>query len=720
MAVSLGGANRNPGHVLGLRWDHSKRIRPTALIIALLIAVALTLPTPSLANATPSPLVPVIVREVPGSGATAEDLVEQFGGTVGDRLQIIGGFAAEIPLDMISALTADPAVYSVTPDTKVRLLDFGTEFAAESTDTFTRGSYVDAAYDDDDAADLELVQLDAAYDDDDDLELAQPDAAYDDDDADLELVQPDTANDNDDLELMQPDTELTTSTLFGGSIALSPSLLPSSNLSLRAASLAAPPGWMALVNDATGAMDYWAKGFTGTGVDVALIDSGVSPVAGINLAGKVVNGLDISFESQADNLRYLDTYGHGTHMAGIIAGRDSLTDPLQAQKDGEFVGVAPGARILNVKVADTNGAVDVSQVIAAVDWVVHHRNDNGLNIRVLNLSFGTNGTQHYTLDPLVYAVQQAWNSGIVVVVAAGNDGNAAALRNPAFNPFVIAVGASDTGGTERSSDDFVTDFSNCGSKGRHVDLVAPGRSIESLRVPDSSADIRYPSAVVDTRFFKGSGTSQSAAVVSGAAALIINQRPDITPDQVKALLMESARPLKNSSSTCQGAGTLSLGKALKTETPRAPQRFKAPSGTGLLDLARGSAKLIDGTVVLDGEQDIFGVEFDSASWSTAAAQSASWSGGTWNGSSWSGASWSGASWSGASWSSASWSSASWSGASWSSASWSSASWSGASWSSASWSGKSWSSASWSSNVWSSKSWGNASTTTGKSWGVVYN
>ncbi len=97
-----------------------------------------------------------------------------------------------------------------------------------------------------------------------------------------------------------------------------------------------------------------------------------------------------------------------------------------------------------------NGAVDVSQVIAAIDWVVQHRNDHGLNIRVLNLSFGTDGTQQYTLDPLAYAVQMAWDSGIVVVVAAGNDGNAAALRNPAFNPYVIAVGASDTGGTERA------------------------------------------------------------------------------------------------------------------------------------------------------------------------------------------------------------------------------------------------------------------------------
>jgi serine protease AprX len=378
--------------------------------------------------------------------------------------------------------------------------------------------------------------------------------------------------------------------------------------------------------------------------------------------------------------------------------------------------VAPGARVVNVKVADANGAVDVSQVIAAIDWIVQHRHDNGLNIRVLNLSFGTDGSQQYNLDPLAYAVQMAWDHGIVVVVAAGNDGNKTALRNPALNPYVIAVGASHTNGTERGTDDFVTDFSNCGPRGRSVDLVAPGRSIESLRVPGSSADINYPSALVGTRFFRGSGTSQSAAVVSGAAALIIDQRPGITPDQVKALLMGSAQPLKYSPSVCQGAGEVDLGKALNKSTPQALQSFARPAGTGLLELARGSAHLIDGKVVLEGEQDIFGVKFDSAAWSKAAANSASWSGGDWNGSSWSGASWSSASWSGASWSSASWSSASWSGASWSSASWSSASWSGASWSSASWSGMSWSSASWSANVWASKSWGNRFTPMSKSWG----
>jgi len=125
-----------------------------------------------------------------------------------------------------------------------------------------------------------------------------------------------------------------------------------------------------VAQEVTGAAEYWNDGFTGKGIDVALIDSGVAPVNGLRTADKIVNGADLSFDSQAPNLRYLDAYGHGTHLAGIIAGRDDAT-PAKVQKGEEsFVGIAPDARIVNVKVADAQGATDVSQVIAAIDWVV--------------------------------------------------------------------------------------------------------------------------------------------------------------------------------------------------------------------------------------------------------------------------------------------------------------------------------------------------------------
>ena len=164
-----------------------------------------------------------------------------------------------------------------------------------------------------------------------------------------------------------------------------------------------------------GATRFWSRGETGQGVDVAVIDSGVAPVEGLDTAEKLVYGPDLSFESQHDNLRNLDTFGHGTHMAGIIAGRDTLPPRTNRRpQPGGFVGIAPGARIVSVKVADRGGAADVSQVIAAIDWVVQHRRSGGLNIRVLNLSFGTDGVQDYRVDPLAYAAEVAWRKGIEI------------------------------------------------------------------------------------------------------------------------------------------------------------------------------------------------------------------------------------------------------------------------------------------------------------------
>ena len=465
-----------------------------------------------------------------------------------------------------------------------------------------------------------------------------------------------------------------------------------------------PPGQYSgslewITNQITGANDFWKAGYTGAGIDVALIDSGVVPVDGLTWPGKVINGPDLSFESQADNLRYLDTYGHGTHLAGIIAGRDNA--------DSQFSGMAPGARIVSLKVADSQGAVDVSQVIAAIDWVILHKNDNGMNIRVINLAYGTDSVQPYQVDPLSYAVEKAWNAGIVVVVAAGNDGNAALLRNPAVDPFVIAVGAAENNSSQISG---VASFSNCGTSERFVDLVAPGRSILSLRNPGSFADQHHPEAAVDGTYFLGSGTSQAAAVVSGGVALLLEQRPELNPDQVKALLTDHAGYVPGADFKCQGAGALDLGAVVKARTPKASstgQTYETSNGTGSLEAARGSNHVYDEGVPLEGEMDIM-----SSPWTgycTVLGKNTTcldtlWDGGEFNSASWSGASWSGASWSGASWSSASWSGASWSGASWSSKSWSSASWSGASWSSASWSSASWSGASWSGNTWSGLSW----------------
>jgi serine protease AprX len=454
----------------------------------------------------------------------------------------------------------------------------------------------------------------------------------------------------------------------------------------------------------SGAAAWWTAGYTGRGVDVALIDTGVSPVAGLAGPSKVVYGPDLSLESQAANLRNLDSNGHGTFMAGLIAGKDdALTAPYALAPASAYRGVAPDARIVSVKVATADGGTDVSQVIAAIDWVVQHKDDGDLNIRVLNLSFGTDSTQPYDVDPLAFAVEQAWNAGIFVVIATGNEGYVAhtgSLTSPATDPLTFAVGASDSMGTSTILDDTVASFSSTGSPARSVDIVAPGAHLQGLRVPNSFIDATYPGGRIDDRYFRGSGTSEAAAFMSGAAALAIQRYPTIDPVTLKSLLRSGGRALSGFSARSEGHGEIDLAKMLTT-TPWTKKGSlpRSSNGTGSLELARGSEHLTRDGVVLTGEQDIFGKPFDAGAMAALEADGSSWSGGTWNGSSWSGSSWSSSSWSGSSWSGSSWSGSSWSGSSWSGSSWSGSSWSGSTWSGSSWSGSSWSGSSWSSAGW---------------------
>jgi subtilisin family serine protease len=583
-------------------WNDSKKIPLLPAFLALTLSLFL------LASASHAEMVTqqvsdqltsVIVRALPGHQDQAAAEIEGLGGTVTRRMDIIHGFAAEVPRTSLPSLINDPSI-TVTPNKQIHLL--------HAVDGF-------------DGAEV--------------------------------------------------------------------------------------PGSMHNAALATKARVMWHEGATGRGVDIALIDSGVVPVTGLNAPGKVINGPDLTWESTENNLRHLDTYGHGTHMAGIIAGRDpgvNTSAPWSISHDS-FVGIAPDARIVNIKVADAMGRTDVSQVLAAIDWVVQHRTDNGMNIRVLNLSFGTDGVQNYVLDPLTYAAEVAWRKGIVVVVAAGNSGfGNSKLNNPAYDPYVIAVGASDTRNTPFSSwDDTVPPWSSRGDGTRNPDLVAPGKSIVSLRDPGSYLDTNRPEGRVNSRFTRGSGTSQAAAIVSGAAALLLDDRPYLTPDQVKRLMRTTARDLPSEfDEMSEGRGTLDIRAASNASVGSAVQTWPVATGLGSLNAARGSAALdpAKGPV----EVDLFGNEWNSNSWSSNSWSSNSWSGGSWSSNSWSGAGWLGGSWNSNSWSSNSWSSNSWSSNSWSSNSWSSNSWSSNSWSSNSWSSNSWSSNSWSSNSWSSNSW----------------
>jgi serine protease AprX len=340
--------------------------------------------------------------------------------------------------------------------------------------------------------------------------------------------------------------------------------------------------------------------------------------------------------------------------------------------------------------------------------VVQHRQDNGLNIRVLNLSYGTNSTQPYTVDPLAYAAEQAWKQGIVVVAAAGNSGyqkgkGAPGLASPAYDPFLLAIGATsrNANGTNDARESlavFSASGPGCGGC-RNPDAVAPGAHIQGLRVPGSFVDLSSPPGLLDARFQRGSGTSEAAAIVSGAAALILQKYPTLSPDELKKFLLSETARVRGADDKGQGKGRIDLAQLLDRKPSDASQRFDASTGTGSLEISRGDDHLTRDGVVLRGEFDIFGHPFDAGAIAVLEANAVSWDGGIWNGNAWSGNSWSGNSWSGNSWSGNSWSGNSWSGNSWSGNSWSGSSWSGNSWSGNSWSGNSWSGNGWSGDGW---------------------
>lgn len=424
---------------------------------------------------------------------------------------------------------------------------------------------------------------------------------------------------------------------------------------------------------------YRGMQFLGAGVTVALIDTGVSPLA--DLGDRVLARVDFTPEHDG-----YDRYGHGTHMAGLIAGSGQ-------ESFFAYQGVAPGANLVSVKVAGADGSTDVSIVLAAIEWVVAHRSQYG--IRVLNLSFGTDATQPYSVDPLDYAVERAWFSGISVVVAAGNRGpGAGTIDKPGDDPYVITVGAADLNNTlMNSKDDRVAPFSSRGPTQdgfAKPDVVAPGITLVSQRAEGSTVDRYHAEARVGESYFKGTGTSQAAAVVSGILALAYEANPRLTPDVAKAIIVGTAQSYL-ASQPGAGAGLVDAAAALAAVRKSTFRKYPAnrgltPStGLGSLEGSRGSYHVyadLDGDGVqelVQGEVDVLGQVWDGRSWSARSWSGDSWASSPWSeyvvssadgalatmeASGWSARSWSGTSWDGRSWSDQDWTARSWSGGLW--------------------------------------------------------
>jgi serine protease AprX len=284
-----------------------------------------------------------------------------------------------------------------------------------------------------------------------------------------------------------------------------------------------------------GIAPFWRLGVTGKGVGVAVIDTGIAGdlrdfrSTDGNQSRVVQTAVTNPGASTVE-----DTYGHGTDVAGIIAGHSA---------NGHYVGVAPEANLVSVKVADDRGRATVLDVIYGLQFAVDHKSD--YNIRVINLSLNSTTPQSYKTDPLDAAAEAAWMHGIVVVAAAGNRGTLSDATHyaPANDPYVITVGAVDENGTPRPTDDTIASWSSRGTTQDGVqkpDVYAPGAHIISVLAPGSTFASLCPTCVVEGKYVRTSGTSMAAPMISGLVADLLQVHSGWTPDQVKGALTSPA------------------------------------------------------------------------------------------------------------------------------------------------------------------------------------
>lgn len=298
-----------------------------------------------------------------------------------------------------------------------------------------------------------------------------------------------------------------------------------------------------VASPAVGAPEVWERSLTGKGIGVAVLDTGIYEHP--DLTGRIIAFKDFVGEKAEP----YDDNGHGTHCAGDIASDGSKSDAL-------YRGSAPGCNLIGVKVLNGLGSGSLSTVIQGVQWCLENKDRYG--IRVISMSLGSKATQTYKEDPVCLAVEEAWKNGIVVCVAAGNEGpESRTIGSPGTDPAIITVGASNDKNSVKFNDDAVADFSSRGPTIDDLakpDLLCPGTNIISLRSPNSTLDLSSKDARVGDDYMSLSGTSMATPVCAGIVALILEADDKLKPDEVKKILMDTAKPLPGLSKFEQGSG----------------------------------------------------------------------------------------------------------------------------------------------------------------------
>jgi serine protease AprX len=421
----------------------------------------------------------------------------------------------------------------------------------------------------------------------------------------------------------------------------------------------------------TGSTRLASLGDTGQGVTVAVLDTGIDNLP--DFSGRLVGGVDLT----SGNNPYQDSYGHGTFVAGLIAGNG-------VSSNGQYSGEAPGAKLVSIKVAGADGTTHLGTLISGLQWAVDHQSTYG--IKVLNISLGFQPSKSTVSNPLDNAVEAVWNSGIAVVASAGNAGpfNGTVL-SPGDDPLVITAGSLDDMATAPVADDEMTDFSSVGPTSPDgwvkPDLATSGRSVVSLAAPGSTIYNSYPSARVGPANFVGSGTSFSAAITSGAAALVLAANSRLSPNQIKARLLGTARPGPVGNPFADGHGALDAYAAATS----GPMNF-SQSAAKLKPTSPGTTVSLSPTRPVDTWNTNL---WSGTSWDQAPSGGSGWNGWAWNGSDWNGYAFTGRAWNGGAWNGAAWNGENWTGRAWNDSAWNGSAWNGSAWNGSAWNSSAW-------------------------------
>jgi len=436
-----------------------------------------------------------------------------------------------------------------------------------------------------------------------------------------------------------------------------------------------------------------AKGNEGRGVTVAVIDTGVADVP--DLAGKITDRVDLTGTGGGDG------FGHGTFMAGLIAASG-------AASGGAYRGVAPGADIVDVKVADAGGHTDLVTVLRGLQWVSDHASE----VDVVSLSLSSGSPLPYQIDPLNQALRGLWQRGVMVVVPTGNDGpGAGTVTAPGNDPLLLSVGGIDEAGTAAHADDVVGTWSGRGPTWQGVskpDLVAPGGHVVSLRSPGSVVDTSYPQARVGSDYVRGSGTSMATAVTSGVVAAALAENPKLRPDTIKDLFVGTTYDAPGLSREAGGgsggldAATI-LAKADRWKSSQSAKQSAADAAAVGKDARRWAAFE---NAMVDGDQATA-----EARWNKLSQASKDWAARAWAGldpaaRAWADADWAARAWAGASteWAARAWAARAWAARAWADAEWSARAWADADWAARAWAARAWADADWAARAWASDSW----------------